>query len=310
MKEKFDLYFAGSQQEEVMAALQKRGYCKLFSFSGEKRKIENWIERDKLNGKSGKLMIDSGAFSVYRRGATVDIDEYIKYINDNIDYIDLAIQLDKIPGVYKTKKTKQQIDESIEVTWQNFLYMVERVTQPKKILPVFHQWESFKQLERMVNFKYEDGSYIDYICISCSKSIGYDLRLEWYKQCYDLINKSKNPYVKVHSLGNQTPHHVEQLPFTSADATTWLKNAVLGRIITKYGIFLVSKVQEYSPDNVDNIVGVETIKKYVEERGYDYEQLKVSYTQRLLFNADYFYERMVTNYNCVYDRGKGIARLF
>lgn len=294
MKNNFDLYFAGSQRKDVMDEMQDRGYCKLFSFAGERNNIERWVERDKVNGKKGKLMVDSGAFSVYRRGATIDINEYIDFINNNIDGIDLVIQLDKIPGVYKEEKTKEQVDESVEQTWNNFLYMVEKVKNPKKIMPVFHQFENFNALKRMLDFKYSDGTPIEYICISPSKNVGADYRLQWYGECFDIIHNSSNPNVKIHALGNQIPLHIESYPFASADATTWLRNGFLGRIITEYGIYLISDVQEHSPDNICNDeVSTDVIKEYVENRGYDFEELKSNTQKRLIFNAEYFYERIM-----------------
>ncbi len=52
----------------------------------------------KKNGRTGKLLIDSGAFSVHKSGKNVDLDEYIQFLNYNHEFIDYYIQLDDIRG--------------------------------------------------------------------------------------------------------------------------------------------------------------------------------------------------------------------
>lgn len=98
----FDYYFAGSQSIKVDKLLAKRNANILRSYATEKKNISFWFEQKK-NGWLGKLMIDNGAFTFHRKGGSLNIDEYINWLNDNDDYYDYAIALDDIPGKWRSK---------------------------------------------------------------------------------------------------------------------------------------------------------------------------------------------------------------
>lgn len=66
----FDLYFAGCQNRMLYDWLAKNDGCKLFSQVLERQDIEYWCTKN-----SGKLFIDSGAYTVYTRNIDLDVDE-------------------------------------------------------------------------------------------------------------------------------------------------------------------------------------------------------------------------------------------
>lgn len=231
----FDFYFAGTQCEEANEVMKSLNANVLKSYLNDQKSIPIWFE-NKHNGWTGKLMIDNGAFTLHRKGGTLDIDKYIAWINEHIDDIDLVIALDDIPGKWGEKKTLEQIQGSAEVTWQNYLYMIERVTQPEKVIPVFHMYENFSFLENMVN---SDRLLSNYICISGSKELTNAQREQWYNECFRIIRKSKRPDIHVHCLGSATMMNAEKFPFTSMDATSWIMTGANGGILTDLGVIYV-----------------------------------------------------------------------
>lgn len=102
-----DLYFVGMKfdrkgsQKEVNEFMidELRGNC-LLSYANDKNQIDKRIKE--LNYKA-KFFIDSGAFTMWTKGKKVNVDEYINFINDRSDFIDLYGQVDYIPRRYKKR---------------------------------------------------------------------------------------------------------------------------------------------------------------------------------------------------------------
>ena len=285
MKDRFDLYFAGFYNEEIKQLVIENNYNQLLSFVNDIKVIPQYIEAKK-NGWKGKLLIDSGAFSVHKAGKEANLDEYIKFLNENHEYIDYYIQLDDIPGRWGQPKTKEQMTNSPVKTWENYLYMRSKLIEPKKLLPVFHQGEDVKHLKTMLEYRDENGEPIDYMCISSNKEFDVRKRFSWYNYCYEIIQNSSNPNIKIHSLGTQSKNHCEMLPFTSVDATSWIRTAGLGNIYTKWGVITVSEIQQNRKNNVVNDKAFfEEFNEYIQERGFSIDTLKNNPTERIKFNC-------------------------
>ena len=288
----FDFYFAGSQHKSSTELMCDLGCNILRSFVNDKKSINELIALKKSNKWTGKLLIDSGAFTVHRKGGTLDVDSYINWLNDNMDYIDYAIQIDDIPGKWGEVKTPEQIKQSPINTWNNYLYMTSKLKCPTKLLPVFHQHENYKYLKTIVNHKI-NGEYIPYICISGNKELTSAQRKKFYSECYDVIKRSENPNVKVHCLGSATLSDITDFPFTSSDATTWLMQGANGTIITDYGSIIVSESQKDNPEYIGNQpLNVQNkIKEFCNEYNIDFDSLKSNYYTRSNFNIHYFYNK-------------------
>lgn len=286
MDREFNLYFAGWYNDDMMDVIVKNNYNQLLSNINERDKIYKYIEAKK-NGWKGKLLIDSGAFSIHKSKKEVPLQDYIDFLNANHEYLDYYIQLDNIPGEWGRKPTDEEVADSPKKTWENYLYMVDKLVEPKKLLPVFHQGEDMFYLKQMLEFKYKDGTPIDYICLSSNKSLDAKKRYEWYKQCYDVIENSSNPNVKTHSLGTQSQRHINSIPFTSADATSWILSAGNGGIFTKYGTMYISSQGYHLKKNVANNIAVDVFKEYVESKGFTMEGLATDSSERVKWNLIY-----------------------
>lgn len=276
----FDFYFAGSQCEEANQVMITLGANVLKSYVNDRKSIQEWFKH-KQEGWKGKLLIDNGAFTLHRKGGTLDIDSYIDWLNSNIDLIDYAIALDDIPGRWGEIKTLEQIQNSPINTWNNYLYMIERVTQPQKLLPVFHMGESFTYLENMVN---SDKLLSNYICISGNKELTNKQREEWYLKCFNIIRHSKRPNLKVHCLGSATLQNAEKYPFTSMDATSWIMAGANGNILTDNGAIYVGKSVNLTDSEITQLNSIS--KMY----GFTAEQLITDYKARMVVNVNYLYK--------------------
>ena len=288
-KERFDLYFAGWLNKEIADIIINNNYNQLLSNANDRDNIGYFYEAKK-NGWKGKLLLDSGAFSTYKSGKPVDLDAYINYLNENHEYLDYYIQVDDIPGEFGKPKTKEQLEASPQKSWENYLYMITKLKEPKKLLPVFHQGEDFKYLEQMLEYRDADGNPIDYICISSKKEFGMIARQNWYKKCYEIIQNSSNPNVKTHSLGTQSIHDCELYPFTSVDATSWILTASNGNINTKFGNIFISDRGLHKKQNIANNVSYEVFKKYIEDEGFNFDELVEKSLNRIKWNCHFLGE--------------------
>ena len=68
-----------------------------------------------------------------------DMDEYITFLESNkiLDVCFWAAEADVIPGSFGVDPTEEQRLSAPEESWNNYIYMIKRVSWPKKIVPIF-----------------------------------------------------------------------------------------------------------------------------------------------------------------------------
>lgn len=240
--------------EEIKCEL---GYPQLLAWMNERKALDEWVERKRKEPNNPvKLVVDSSAFSAWTRGIEINIDEYIEYINSISDVVYWFAELDKIPGKFREEHTKEELAEAPEISWKNYLYMIERVNCPKKILPIFHMGEDYKYLKQMLEYRFPDGSHIEYIGISPDNGVAVPEKAKWYEVVWKIIKESSNPDVKTHNFGMTTVSLMEQYPSMSSDSTSWLKYASYGYIILvpdgKMKQIYVSARNKLDPDHILN----------------------------------------------------------
>src|SRR5690606_10804597 len=97
-----------------------------------------WPLVDKMRTDGVKVFLDSGAFSAYTQGVTIDIGQYCEYIQRNADIIEFASVLDAIGDHVGT--------------YHNQMEMERRGVRP---LPCFHYGEPTEVLDYYVeNYEY------------------------------------------------------------------------------------------------------------------------------------------------------------
>lgn len=283
----FNLYFAGARSKREEDMMTELNVLRLLSFHTDKR----LIERHSANGRM--IFLDSGAFSAHTKGVQIDVDEYIAYINEHDHILTTFAQLDTIPGEFRKPKTKEQLEEAPELSWQNYLYMVEKVKSPEKLQPIFHQGEDFKHLERMLNHEPK----IQYLGLSPANDVPTPQRVTFLEKCFEMIKKSKNPDVKTHAYGMTSLKHLEYLPLYSADSTSWLQTGVNGGIMTQYGVLLLSENQKKDKDHILNMTPEfrDKIKQEIVDAGFDFNLMIEDTKERNAWNI-FFLQKWADKY--------------
>jgi len=280
----FNLYLAGAACIED--ELYELGINRLASQLNDRKLIISWLDRMREKGMRN-LFIDSGAYSAHTKGKSIDVDEYIQFVNDNEGMFSVIAQVDKIPGEWRKPKTHEQLIQAPEESWQNYLYMRERVKDKDALTPIFHQGEDFKHLHRMLETTF-DGRHIPYIGISPANDVGKPDKCKWFETVFSAIRKSSNPNVKTHCFGLTSFTVLEQYPFYSADATTWLMAAIYGAIFTDWGQILVGeRVTELNHFNNQHPDLQKKIREQVARWGYTIEECMESGAVRKIVNASY-----------------------
>ena len=283
----FDLYFAGAGDKSVIDFKLSKSTNQLLSQLNERTMILKWIDYMKANNIKPKLFIDSGAWSAHSKGKEVDIDEYISFLNEFDDYFYIYAELDKIPGEFRKPKTKEQQLEAPEISWQNYLYMKDKIKSRDKLLPVFHQGEDYKWLKNMLEYKHSDtNKHIPYIGISPANDSPIPGKLAFVDRCFDIIKKSSNPNVKTHAFGMTSLSILEQYPFTSADSTSYLMAAINGSIMTDYGTLNVSNRRLYK-DNMLFLKDKKLLYSIIDKYGYTLQELSEDANKRTIYNIRY-----------------------
>lgn len=281
----FNLYFAGTQAKEVNECILENGCAKLFSYLNDKKEIEQFI-KDK---KNNLLFVDSGAYSVAHAGKTVDIDEYIKFINDHADNCDAFAELDSIPFPVLNHTTSQK---SIEESYKNYLYMHERINCPEKLLYVFHFGEPQDKFLEIINTPI-NGKLPEYIGIGGRHGVSTKAQEKYFERMFEIIKHSKNPNVKVHAFGMTVLDLLEKYPFYSADSTTWLMLGINGNIITRTnGIISVAQKSLNDAQSFLNMDEEHQQKILIELNNYGFtlDEVTKDYKKRLIWNILYFKE--------------------
>lgn len=274
----FDFYFAGATTNRIREWLVSLNANVLKSYYTDQATIKKFFEYKK-NGWKGKLMIDNGEFTFHRHGGSIDIDEYIAWLNTYDEYIDYAIAVDNIPGKWRQPRTLKDYQVSTQKTWENYLYMIERVKSPHKLLPVFHQGDDFSALERFLALK-----DLKYLCIAGSKDLTNADREVFYEKCFARIDRVR-PDIKVHCLGSATISNVEKFRFTSLDSTTCNMVAAMGNIfIDGQIIYVGDKLATLKLKGTDYF---DALERRCIEYGININDIGSDYQTRCMFNIKY-----------------------
>ena len=170
------------------------------------------------------LMLDSGAFSAFRRNEVIDVHSYIEYIKRNEEYLFSCVNLDVLPFGNEKTRTPKMIEDAAAASYKNQQIIKDAGLAP---IPVFHQGEKFIWLEKMLDEKEPD------IGISTFKAKWNEpaSQRKWLDDVFDIITDSRGrPLVKTHGFGITSIHFLVRYPWYTVDSTSWSKAAGYGRI--------------------------------------------------------------------------------
>jgi len=264
------------------------------------------------------LFIDSGAFSIHTGNANTTVDEYIEYLNSIDDDIDVFAQLDTIPGKFGQPKSREDYEESARKSWENYLYMRERVKSPSKLMPVFHFGEDFSALNNMLTWRDENGDHLDYIGISPANDATQGEKNIYLQEVADFIRASENPHVKTHLYGMTSLDALSKYPCYSADSISHRLISGYAKILSKhFGIISVSKRSRTSATksnmsfvDIADEHNLNILKQEIEELGFTLEQIQESSSARVAFTMHNIQKLIKTKYAYKETRVKRARRLF
>lgn len=287
-----DLYLAGIKDEKQSTQEAVMPSNVLFSY--ENLQVRSAKDFDIYHTFGSKLFIDSGAYSMWTRGVEIDVDEYINWLNERAEYLDLFGQVDAIPGTKEGGATQQEVREAAKKTWDNYLYMRSKLKKPEGLLYTFHVGEPKEFLKQALEWTDENGNHIPYIALGGMVGKTAEVRKNFMTMCFDIIKKSSNPNVKVHAFGMTSKNLLTKFPVTSADSTSWIMTAANGGIMTDVGTVIVSKNQANQPDHFSHLPPklMEEFNKEVKEFGFTLEELSEDRNKRVIHNARYMKDRI------------------
>lgn len=278
----FNLYFAGGEQ--VPWTFNENDNCgKLYTFAVGPKRLDKY-----LSVETGKIFVDSGAYSVHHSGKEINIDEYITFINEHPS-VTLYAVLDKIP--YPVVNT-ETVKDSAETTWNNYVYMLSKVKREywDKIVPCYHFGEPVEYLHRIIDGI--DGYRPNYMAFGGRAGVTKDNLHKALHTFFNEIKQSSNPNIKVHGFGITQFETCDLFPFYSGDSTTWLQTGKFGRIHTKIGRTTVCVSVE--GENGDRHINKypqymqDMIREEIKENGFTYEDLATKQKSRHLYNFLFF----------------------
>jgi len=160
-----------------------------------------------------KIFLDSGAFSAYQNKTSINIEDYIRFINDHLSEIETYANLDSIG--------------SAEESWKNQKIMEDAGLNP---LPVYHLDEDPRYLEMCMEYPY--------FCVGGLASAKGKALAPFLRNVFKKICTKKTDYFpshKIHGFGIATPQIINMFPWYSIDTTSWVQYG-------RYGIILIPQV--------------------------------------------------------------------
>jgi hypothetical protein len=229
---------------------------------------------DHMRANRAKVFIDSGAFSAYTLGVTIDLPTYCDYIKRNLDIIrveDGTVMASVLDGIGDPLQT-----------WRNQHAMEALGAKP---LPCFHAGEDERYLEWYVqNYDYITlggmvGSSTKQLCI-------------WLDRIWDryLVDGSGRPRLKVHGFGITAIPIMERYPWYSCDSSSWIQSAAFGSIVTpSHGPLSVSEKSPSRHDfgqHISTLTAIEQdyVFQMLEQQGFTFERLATVYESRAAYN--------------------------
>jgi hypothetical protein len=244
------------------------------------------------------LILDSGAFSAWTKKKQIDLDAYADFALEYLDCFNYIVNLDVIPGEWKQKNmTPEMIEEASIEGWRNYKRLLRKGIPREKLIHVFHQKEDFKWLHKMMD-------EMDYIGLSPANDHTTDSKLYWLDDCMrHVTNRDGWPIIRFHGFGITSIRAIIRYPWYSVDSASWV-------LFSRYGTLLVPKDDDqfYSKPPFTIFVGQGSperrqagkhfeqftpnyqkyILKYIESKGFTFEQVSEDHRQRDLLNLCFY----------------------
>ena len=174
------------------------------------------------------MFVDSGAFTAWRKGVQLDINEYIDFLHKYKDAVEVYCNLDVIPEQTGDTDSYKNRIAAAEATWKNQEKIEAAGLTP---LPVYHIGEPDEFLHRCVR-DYE------FFAIGGMARADREKRRSALDWCFSVICDTSDgqPKRRVHGLGMTSLLHMWRYPFYSFDSTSWL--------VARNGVITVPQIKD------------------------------------------------------------------
>lgn len=216
------IFFSAVKKNHELQFLVENG-AKNFLFSFEDPKVIKNIEflNDFANPEI-TIIVDSGAFSAFNRGAKIDIDKYCEFIGKVKELAKNKVyffNLDVIPHIKGTTPTKQQLETAASKGIENWKYIRNK---GHATIHTYHQFEGKEILDRILN----ECNELNYIGISPANDQSLQSRNKWLSETFFLLRNT----VRTHCLGLTAKESLEIFPVYSADSSSHLNVSRFGEL--------------------------------------------------------------------------------
>lgn len=224
----------------------------------------------RIRNEGVKVFLDSGAFSAFSLGATIDLDTYCKYIQTNTDIVDFPSVLDSI-GDYKG-------------TWHNQFGMEANGVSA---LPCYH----FGEPEEVLEYYIENYPYVT---IGGLVPVSVKQKTIWLDRIWDkyLTNENGQSKIKIHAFGLTSLVLARRYPWYSVDSSTWVQWAANGMILLprigkQINVSNKSSARKIQGQHIDSISIAEKklLEKLIRNEGIDPNRLRELYFSRWAWNS-------------------------
>ena len=192
-----------------------------------------------------KYFMDSGAFSISRRGGVLDVPAYCEHLKKYMELIDIYAAMDVIGNP--------------SASWDKFLEMKATGLNP---LPCFHAGEPFQWLQRYV----DAGE--TYIGLGGAAALPPMAKRDWIRSVFERFPDPK--VVGFHGFGVMDVQSIAEFPWKSIDARTASLLGRFGGILTPWGTFAVNPELKMDRTDWRTDLSVKTVREWVESLGADW----------------------------------------
>jgi hypothetical protein len=243
--------------------------------------LRKWVRTMKGSTWKGPFLLDSGAFTAWSLGATVDLDELCRSMDLVLScgWDCRMINLDVIPGAKGRDPTPQEVQQAMRDSQNNFEVLNKRF--PGRVLPVFHQGEPSEYLKEL-------EQQADYVCLSPRNDVHEGLRVRW-------AHETCHPGHKYHGLATTGAEMLTTVGWTSVDSASHIQKAAFGTIVVTQGgrwrTVLITDASEHRKkfDAHINTLPAEDrewLHSYIVEQGWTFEELRDVSNNRIIWNME------------------------
>lgn len=239
-------YFSSpSSVKKILKECEVKNY--LLSFAVDAKEVKHFQDTKE------PIIIDSGAFSIWNKGGTVDIEKYIEFgktLPDNYVFVNL----DVIP---KTGSSKADIEKCCAEGFENYLYLKQHL---KNVLPVYHYGDNVSWLKKFMD-------HTDYIGISPANDTHENIKRDFLKEVFSLTRTD----FKTHGLGYSSFEGLFMFPFYSVDSISY-KRVIVNYKDEKINVRSCSAINFLIRNRIKEFLELETnVTEVWEKRGVIWE---------------------------------------